>query len=351
MKRLFVGCIATFCSLWGLADNAFSIADFSIAAGEEKTIEVKMFHDVNIAAFQFVLDLPDGISITKVTATNRLKKWDEDEEAYVPVHSVVTSTPESGKYKVMAYATPSTNIAGSSGTAVVKLKFKASDQVSTGTFTPAMTKQEMTELDGTKHKIDDATYKCTATLSTTVTTLGYATFSWPKALDFTGSGLTAFIATSCTGSLHLESVTKVPANTGLILKGVAGSENTYQLETTDDDALDDVSANLLTSNTSGAYTVTTDNVYVLSNLDNGTPGFYLAANGVHVGQYKSYLVLSTNPARRQLAFDETPTALSTIHEGRQWMTDAVYDMQGREVKSQTVRKGVYVKNGKKMVIR
>ena len=167
MKKNYLICLALLCSTLAWADNAFSIDDFTIAAGEEKTIEVKMFNDVNMAAFQFVLALPEGVSITKVTATNRLKKWDDDEEGYVAVHTVSTPTlPASGTCKVMAYAIPSTDIAGTSGTAVVKIKFKASDQISTGPFTLDITDQEMTEANGTKHKIDDASYNCSVTLST-----------------------------------------------------------------------------------------------------------------------------------------------------------------------------------------
>ena len=347
MRKILLGCLALLASTGAWADNAFSIDDVSIAAGEEKFIEVKMFNDVNMCAFQFDLELPEGVSVTKVNATNRLKKYDEDEEAWVPVHTLTYQLQSSGKYKVMAYATPSTNIGGTSGTAVVKIKIKASDQVSTGTFTPSITNQEMTEIDGTKHKIDDATYTCGVTISTKVTTLGYASFSWPKALDFTNSGLTAFIAKECDGSnLKLTPVTKVPANTGLILKGTAGSENTYSLETTEDET-DDVSGNLLKSNTTGEYTVASDDIYVLSNLDNGTPGFYPANTGIHVGQYKSYLQYSST-ARMGLGFDEGTSAITdrqqkTVNDNR------YYNLQGQQVNR--TGKGIYLLNGKKIVMK
>ena len=279
------------------------------------------------------------------------KEYDEFEETWTPVHSVVSSLQSNGYYRVMAYAMPSTNIQGPSGSAVVKIQIEASDQISTGTFTPVITNMELTEKDGTKHKISPTTYNCSVSLNTTVTTLGYASFSWPKALDFTNSGLTAYVVTSCSDtSMHLEPVTKVPANTGLILKGTAGSENSYPLETTDDDELDDVSENMLTSNTTGSYTVTTDNVYVLSNLDDGKPGFYLASQGIHVGQYKSFLVLSENPARKGLTFDDE-TIVTGINESMMNLTDnaGVYDLQGRRVLRPT--KGVYVANRKIRIIK
>jgi hypothetical protein len=201
----------------------------------------------------------------------------------------------------------------------------------------------MTESDGTKHKIDDATYNCNITLSTQITTLGYASFSWPKALDFSNSGLTAYMVTSCDGNtLHLEPVTKVPANTGLILKGTA---NTYQLETTDGDT-DDVTSNLLSSNTDDVYTVVSDDIYVLSNLDDGQPGFYKANNGIHVAKYKSYLQYSFSGARRYFSIEEQATGITPVSYTA---NDALYDLQGRRVSKPT--QGVYIRNGKKIVIK
>jgi hypothetical protein len=351
MKKTILGCLAMLCSSWTWADNAFSIDDFTIAAGEEKEIEVNMFSDVQMSAFQFNIMLPEGVSIKNedgywVDPTDRLKNGRK-------FHNVEVALQSSGAYKIMVYSSTSLNIQGDSGDPVVIITLVASDQISTGSFTPAITNQEMTATDGTnenttKYKIDDTTYNCSVTLSTTVTTLGYASFSWPKALDFTNSGLTAFIATTCNGSsLHLEPVTKVPANTGLILKGSAGSENTYSLKTTKE-ATDDVSSNLLSSNTAGEYTVESDDIYVLSNLDDGKPGFYLASQGIHVAKYKSYLQYPAG-ARRGLSFDEGTTTGIIDHSSATTADHNYYDLQGRRIDNPS--SGIYVKAGKKLVIK
>ena len=374
MKRILLGCLAFLCSAWTWADNTFSIDDFTIAAGENKFIDVKMYNDVAICAFQFELQLPDGVSVMKnnkgnliVNATNRLKEYDEDQESFVPVHQVVASQESNGYYKVMVYAIPTSDISGSSGTAVLRIKIEASDQVKTGSFTPVITNMEMTQYDGTtttKYKPEAVTYSCTVNINATVTTLGYASFSWPRALDFTNSGVTAFIAKDCDGqSIQLEEVTKVPANTGLILKGTAGSDNTYSLQTTDDEALDDVSSNQLTGTADGVYTVAGDNIYVLSNLDDGQAGFYLASEGIHVGQYKAYLAYTgTTPARQGLTFNEsgTSTAIEGIGEVKA-ESNELFDLQGRRVRavanaqfstlSSQLRNGIYVCGGKKIIVK
>lgn len=355
MRKILLGIIAFISPALSWADNGFSIDEFTISANGEATVQIKMNNDIVFSGFQFDLELPEGVSIKRnaqnnltIAATNRLKVYDEFEESWIPTHTIVANQQPNGTYRVMVYSSTSANISGTSGTAVLRMQLTASDQVATGSFTPKLTGIVMSQADETQYKPDDCSYTCNVTLSTTVKTLGYASFSWPKALDFTNSGLTAYIVTSCNNtSMHLESVTKVPANTGLILKGTAGSENTYPLETTDE-ATDDVSENMLTSNTTDVYEVTTDNVYVLSNLDDGRPGFYLANQGIHVGKYKSYLVLSTNLARKGLLFDETPTSISQVETSGQ-NSDLYYDLQGRRVKNPV--KGIYVVNGKKIVVK
>ena len=360
MKKLFLASMALLCSLIGRADNGFAIDDFTITANGEATVQIKMNNDVVFSGFQFDLELPEGVSIKKnaqnnytVAATNRLKVYDDFEETWVPTHTVTVSLQASGAYRIMAYSSTSANIQGTSGTAVLRMQLQASDQVATGTFTPSIKNLVMSQADETQYKPADCSYNCTVTLNTTVTTLGYASFSWPKALDFTNSGLTAFIVTSCSNtSMHLEPVTKVPANTGLILKGIAGSDNIYPLETTDDET-DDVSENMLTSNTTDTYTVETDNVYVLSNLDDGQPGFYLAAQGIHVGKYKSFLVLSENPNRLALAFEEDDvTGIGNLTPATQpsaLNSQPIYTLDGRRI--QNPGKGVYIVNGKLIIIK
>jgi len=356
MKKIFLAVMALLCSLIGRAENGFAIDDFTIAANGEVTVQVKMNNDVVFSGFQFDLELPEGVSIKKnaqnkytVAATNRLKVYDDFEETWTPTHTITVNPQSSGAYRVMVYSSTSADIQGNSGTAVLRMQLQASDQVMTGTFTLKFKNIVMSQADETQYKPADCSYNCTVTLSTTVTTLGYASFSWPKALDFTNSRLTAFIVTSCSNSsMRLEPVTKVPANTGLILKGVAGSENIYSLETTEDEELDDVSENMLTSNAAGTYTVETSNVYVLSNLDNGQAGFYRAEEGIHVGKYKSFLVLSTTFTSNALSFYEGTTGIDAITKDQMTIRD-VYDLQGRRVSCHD--KGIYVINGRKVIVK
>ena len=200
--------------------------------------------------------------------------------------------------------------------------------------------------------------------SVKMSSLGYATFSWPFALDFNGADVEAYIIKECAGnSVKLEQVWRVPANTGLILKAKEGE---FRLESlADEEWTDDVSGNLLTGTAYGDYTVDQDNVFVLSNLKG--PGLYRAGKGVTVRQFKAYMVLDGEVAnaREAFAFDFTTDGIEQMESSNLSSTggEAVYDLTGRQLSSvngqtqgsaptlSTLQKGIYVIGGKKYVVR
>ncbi len=339
MKKYFITMM-----MLAIAYNAFadklSIAPFTISVGETKQIAIQMtMTEKEYRAVQFDLYLPEGVTIAK--KKNGKEDWSLNDDR-IDGHSISGSLKEGGYYTI-AIVSLSEDVFYEEEGDLMYIKVVASDQLATGE-TQGYLKNVNLAVSSTESTLpDDEPFICTGSLSTTITTLGYASFSWPKALDFSNSGLTAFIVTSCDGNtLHLESVTKVPANTGLILKG---SENTYPLETTDG-TTDDVSSNLLSSNTDDVYTVASDDIYVLSNLDGGQPGFYKADNGIHVAKYKSYLQYSVSGARRHFSIEEQTTGITPVFYDA---SDTLYDLQGRRVSKPT--QGVYIRNGKKIVIK
>ncbi len=187
-------------------------------------------------------------------------------------------------------------------------------------------------------------FGASAPVAVTVSDLGYATFSWPHDLDFTNSGVQAFIATDVTDMVMLQEVKTVPAGTGVVLKGDAG---TYHPEVISQ-ATDDVTANLLTGTATAPYTVQGNNTYVLSKYSDGTPGFRLAAEGLEIPQYKAYITLDNGQARPFFAFaNGTVTGIDTMTVAT--VDKEVYDLSGRRV--QKPARGLYIKDGKKVVIK
>ena len=94
---------------------------------------------------------------------------------------------------------------------------------------------------------------------------------------------------------------------------------------------------------------TAGNIFVLNNGTGGV-GFYRLATGKTLGVGKAYLTYSSGapaPAPEFLGFDDV-TAIRGIENG-QLTIDNYYDLQGRRVAQPT--KGLYIVNGKKVVIK
>ena len=325
--------------------DEFRIERFTIAAGKTKPVTLYLDGSCDYINFQLDIYLPEGISIQEEedgylacyvnSEMNRDHYCNSSKLTDVEGHyRFIVSSPKNNKFK---------QVSGN----VLDITLLASDQVSTGEQVIKLTNQKLTDVSLVRHEIDNKECPCEVQINTTVTSLEFASFSWPRALDFTNSGVKAYIAKEFkNGSVQLEEVTKVPANAGVILNGSPGTYNPQTTEVTDD-----VSGNLLTGTADGDYTIDADNVYVLSNLDG--PGLYRAKRGVTVKQYKAYMVLNSQGAKDAYTFDFTTDGIQTI-DSSQVATDnsdapAVYNISGQRVGS--TPKGIYVSGGKKYVVR
>ena len=174
----------------------------------------------------------------------------------------------------------------------------------------------------------------------------WASYSSTKALDFSNSGLTAYIATTSNGSsVHYEPVTYVPANTGIILNGTKGTHVAVTIP-----SAEAVGTNLLVSTANAAHEVTAGEVgdiYAFG-MKGGQVGFVQAEAGYTVAQGKSYLDLSTVGAKGidfiGLPGSETD-GIDTIHNAQFIMHNDAYNLAGQKVSKDY--KGIVIVNGKK----
>ena len=205
-------------------------------------------------------------------------------------------------------------------------------------------------------RYEKITFAVPTTVSVTISSAKYATFSSTYKLDFTDvEGLTVYKATA-TGetSVTLDEVTGiVPANTGLLLNAEAG---TYYIPVSTADATANVDYNLLQSTASAAYNVTGSEdgtAYVFGSL-NGNVGFYKAAAGKTIGVGKSWLLVSGTGAKEvdflSLGFGDDETTgigelkVSSIEELK---SAPMYNLAGQKVSESY--KGIVIVNGKKYV--
>ena len=174
----------------------------------------------------------------------------------------------------------------------------------------------------------------------------WASYSSTKALDFSNSGLTAYIATTSNGSsVHYEPVIYVPANTGIILNGTQGTHVAVTIP-----SADAVGTNLLVSTANDAHEVTAGevgDVYAFGMMGEKV-GFVKALAGYTVAQGKSYLDLSTVEAKGidfiGLPGSETD-GIDTIHNAQFIMHNDAYNLAGQKVSKDY--KGIVIVNGKK----
>ena len=194
------------------------------------------------------------------------------------------------------------------------------------------------------------------TIITTDETITEGTLVSTKALDFSKvSGVTAYVATNANkGSVTFSEVSKVPANTPLFLR--ADNAGKYEIP-----ALDGVSETIVTNLLKGSATATTpltsdeDTKYYVFGVLNGEAGFYPVGTLTSAAG-KAYLELTAEQAaaasRLALKFedDSKTTGIAEIENGKKFIKEGVYDLQGRKVGSQ-LTKDLYIVNGKKVFIK
>ena len=180
---------------------------------------------------------------------------------------------------------------------------------------------------------------------------GLRTYSTNVDLDFAEvTGLTAYVCNaydSKQSRMVMLKVTSVPAGTGVLLRGEAGSyevpvaESTTYLVNLLVPAVNEITL----EPTAGDKTN-----FVLSKPEGEEVAFYRVSQSGTFGPNKAYLQLPTSAvgsnSRLGISFEEAtgiPTP-SPSRAGGEW-----YDLQGRKIEGKPMQKGVYVYNGKKVV--
>ena len=191
-------------------------------------------------------------------------------------------------------------------------------------------------------------------VAVTIGELGAATFCCEEALDFSGTEeVKAYIVSAfhpATGKVTLTRITDVPAGTGIVLLGNAG---TYDIplgagETYVLNMLVGVTADKVLNKTEGA-----NSNFILANGENGV-GFYAVKDGSTLAAGKAYLSLPTAvlPSSAQsigFRFDEATNIASPqpSPEGKgDW-----YDLSGRRVNGAPTAPGLYIKDGRKVIVK
>ena len=214
----------------------------------------------------------------------------------------------------------------------------------------------------------------TAPKETTVKTssAGYATFYDSQTSYVLPSGLTAYVViTASGGSLTYKNIAEgsqsgiVPKGTAVMLKG--GQSKTYKLTATNASASYTGTNLLRGSDTSTTTTTPSSSGYLFYKLSFGHSGTAYAnafgwywgtsyGGAFYIDGHKAWLPLKESSTRAAyLPLDnledgiEGPTPDSS-HEERE-ATGVWYDLGGRRVESEPWHQGIYVKDGKKVLVK
>lgn len=176
---------------------------------------------------------------------------------------------------------------------------------------------------------------------------GWATLYTPYALDFTTQpGITAYTAAVADGKVTLTKVDNVPANTGVVLKGDGPSYYQINVAASSETAKGDLlgSATDATAyNAIDGYTL-----YMLKKVGEKAQFVPVTAGSIAAG--KAYLKIAAATARNlDVTFADEATGISAALMNKETMNNEVYNLKGQRVAAPM--KGLYIVNGKKMVIK
>ena len=241
-----------------------------------------------------------------------------------------------------------TTLAGGDGNVELATAFISPDALPTTVKIP-FTDDMVTAAKSNGLYLNTGTYTYTSvdivyTPTVTISSAGYATFGYPVALDLTG--IEAYTAAVSGDKVVLSSVKgkKIPAGTGIILKG--SGDVTIPLTT---EATDEITGNqLLVSD--GTIEGDGNTIYVLANGTSGV-GFYQLKSGDKVPAGKAYMSISIGGAPQFIGFgdDNGTTGIDNLTPTLSKGEGVYFDLQGRRVAQPT--KGLYIVNGKVVVMK
>lgn len=203
-----------------------------------------------------------------------------------------------------------------------------------------------------------------ASVSATITPTGYATFSSPYALDFsnaiTNLEKVYYASAVAKGSVTMTELTqKVPAETGLFLKGTPNATVTIPVVASGaaingtNYLKPNTASTSIAASTAGTYHY----VFAYTTSDNSNPGFYNLASALTLGAGKAYLetntdIKPTTQAKVSFLFtDGEVTGISNVNADNSLNVNAnagkMYNAAGQLVNEGY--KGIVIMNGKKVV--
>ena len=405
MKKIFMLLTALVAYCGGAMADGLEVQDVNISQGGEATLEIALENPVTeFAAFQFNVELANGITV----ATNDKGKFVYEKGARLDEEfSLSLSQPDAlvNTYRVLGYYTETQPIPSTTG-AVVKITIKADAALAVGTtHVCKLSAINLTETNETKHTPDDITFNVKIT-EKTYTILDETSTTAPAA-----SGGPVDIQVKRTIKANEWSTLVLPFDmTEAQLKEALGSDvklaefEDYEAEYTGDDVTGLTVNFVATDLTEGFYgnypylvktskditefivtsTIDPDEEGAVVEYDNGKSGkqrkvlgsligtyhagdaipnnglflsgnkFWYSAGATKIKAFRAYFMLNevlsgVAEAKVRFMVDEDAAAIEGVTpdmENGVW-----YTLDGRQLNGKPTEKGVYIVDGKKVLIK
>ncbi len=198
-------------------------------------------------------------------------------------------------------------------------------------------------------KVAGDVYTLAVPVEASISAAKYATFHSDKNVYFSTSDVEVYTAHYNGSYVELSEVADglVPANTAVVLHKDVDEKTTVEAY-----EVGDVKA--LTNNgleISDGATAVGDGIYVLSNKSHGV-GFYHWASDQSLSAGKVYIEIPAAGEAREfigMVAGGSTTGISEVTSHAAQQSGVIYDLQGRKV--ETLKRGLYIINGKKAIIK
>ena len=287
-----------------------------------------------------------GVSITiaKNGSSNTKPRFDEAYWRFYDGNALTVNAPANSYIAKIEFIEPSSGKSWA-GSMTADAGIYLSDEKTWYANSTDITSVVLTS-DATKRIGSLKVYLMVSSTSATITAAEYATFVSPYATDFSTTGITVYTAKDNTTYVKLNEVTsgQVPADTPVVLYKAGADGSAIDVPVIA--SADPVGSNDLRVSTGKDV----ENMYVLANKSNGV-GFYPWGGTTDLSAGKVYLQAKASyGAREFIGFgDDETTDIKATQRSNEMMNGEVYNLAGQRIAQPT--KGLYIVNGKKVVIK
>ena len=193
-----------------------------------------------------------------------------------------------------------------------------------------------------------ATEATAQTESVTVTSVGYATFSSDRSLDFTSAvKIKAYTAKISGSEVHFTRIYQVPAGTGVLLWASGGA--TEDIPVSASAGLVDNDFRVAQYDMGRGDLNEGGQAYVLGNHKDYGIGFYQPAEGFVLPKGKCYLQIWGDDARIFIMPGMETTGISATQVNSGATNNGIYNLNGQRIGK--LQKGLNIVGGKKVIVK